>query len=173
MEVARRYTSRPVILAAATLGNLVYGDPTVQIGSHVAYKVNSSVPMASEVVQSSRKAYEEAGIGPEELDFAELPDNSSWHELMYMEALGFCGPGEAEHLLDDGATELGGRLPINASGGFASFGEAVAAQGLLQVYEIVRQLREQAGPRQVQGAKVGFGQVYGAQGNAGTVIVKK
>ena len=173
MEVARRYTSRPVILAAATLGNLVYGDPTVQIGSHVAYKVNSSVPMASEVVQSSRKAYEEAGIGPEELDFAELPDNSSWHELMYMEALGFCGPGEAERLLDDGATELAGRLPINASGGFASFGEAVAAQGLLQVYEIVRQLREQAGPRQVQGAKVGFGQVYGAQGNAGTVIVKK
>ena len=92
---------------------------------------------------------------------------------MYMEALGFCGPGEAEHLLDDGATELGGKLPINASGGFASFGEAVAAQGLPQVYEIVRQLRGAAGPRQVEGAKVGFGQVYGAQGNAGTVIVKK
>lgn len=173
MKVARRYTNKPVVLAAATLGNLVYGDPTVAIGSHVAYKVNSSVPMASEIVQSSRTAYEKARIGPEDLDLAELPDNSSWHELMYMEALGFCGPGEAEHLLDGGVTDMGGKLPINVSGGFASFGEAVAAQGLLQVYEIVHQLREEAGPRQVQGAKVGLGQVYGAQGNAGTVILKR
>jgi len=173
MKVAKRYTSRPVILAAATLGNLVYGDPAVVIGSHVAYKATSSVPMLSESVQSSSRAYEEAGIGPEDLDFAELPDNSSWHELVYMEALGFCKPGEAEHLLDDGATELGGELPINVSGGFSSFGEAVAAQGLLQLHEIVRQLRGEAGPRRVESAKVGLGHVYGAQGNAGTVILKR
>lgn len=173
MQVARKYTSKPVILAAATLGNLVYGDPTVVIGSHIAYKVKSTTPMLSESVQSSRKAYEEAGIGPEDLDFAELPDNSSWHELVYMEALGFCRPGEAERLLDQGATELGGKLPINVSGGFSSFGEAVAAQGLLQLHEIVRQLRGQAGPRQVENARVGLGHAYGAQGNAGTVIVKR
>lgn len=173
MKVARRYTSRPVVLAAATLGNLVYGDPAVVIGSHVAYKVNSSVPMLSESVQSSSRAYEEAGIGLEDLDFAELPDNSSWHELVYMEALDFCRPGEAEHLLDAGATELGGKLPVNVSGGFASFGEAVAAQGLLQLHEIVRQLRGEAGPRQIEGANVGLGHAYGAQGNAGTVIVKR
>lgn len=173
MQVARKYTNKPVILAAAALGNLVYGDPTVVIGSHIAYKVKSTTPMLSESVQSSRRAYEEAGIGPEDLDFAELPDNSSWHELVYMEALSFCGPGEAERLLDEGATELGGRLPINVSGGFSSFGEAVAAQGLLQLHEIVRQLRGQAGPRQVENAKAGLAHAYGAQGNAGTVIVKK
>jgi acetyl-CoA acetyltransferase len=173
MEVARRYTRKPTILAAASLGNLVYGDPTVVIGSHIAYKVNSSVPMLSESVESSRRAYQEAGIGPQELDLAELPDNSSWHELVYMEALGFCRPGEAEILLDRGATELGGKLPVNVSGGFSSFGEAVAAQGLLQVHEIVRQLRGEAGPRQVENAKVGLAHAYGAQGNAGTIIVKR
>jgi len=173
MKVARKYTSKPVVLASAALGNLVYGDPTVVVGSHLAYKVTSPVPMGSDVVQSSRRAYEDAGIGPKDLDLAELPDNSSWQELVYMEVLGFCGPGEAERLLDNGTTDLGGKFPINVSGGFASFGEAVAAQGLLQVYEIVHQLRGDAGPRQVQGAKVGLGQTCGAQGNAGTVILKK
>ena len=82
-------------------------------------------------------------------------------------------PAEAERLLDAGETDLGGRIPINISGGSSSFGEATPAQGLLLACEIVTQLRGQAGPRQVEGAKVGLGQVYGARGNSGTTIWKK
>jgi acetyl-CoA acetyltransferase len=106
-------------------------------------------------------AYEQAGIGPDDVDVAEVYDLSTALELDWYEDLGFCGPGEAEKLLRDGVTALGGRLPVNPSGGLACFGEAVPAQALAQVCEITWQLRGQAegrqagiGPEDVQVAEV-------------------
>ena len=173
MEVARKHTANPIVLAASTIASPHYGDPTISIATDIGYKASSSVALLSDSCQASKMAYEEAGISSSDLDYIELPDNSCWHELAYMEVIGLCQPGEAEHLLDEGETELGGRFPINMSGGFSSFGEAVAAQGLMQVCEIVSQLRGQAGPRQVEGAKVALGQVYGGFGNSGTFILKR
>ena len=121
---------------------------------------------------SCRMVYEQAGIGPGDIDVVELPDNSSWHYLQYPETLGFWGPGETERMLEEEATGIGGKLPINPSGGIASFGEAVAATGLAQICELVWQLRGEAGARQVDGAKVGMGQTYGMLGNSAAVILK-
>ena len=102
--------------------------------------------------RSRRAAYEEAGIGPDDLDCAEVYDLSTAMELDWYEQIGLCAPGEAEKLLRDGDTTIGGRIPVNPSGGLACFGEAVPAQAIAQVCELTWQLRGQAGGRQVEGA---------------------
>ncbi|HMK65612.1 MAG TPA: hypothetical protein VK564_07435 [Thermodesulfobacteriota bacterium] len=170
-EIAKKYNSKPVTIAGVGEGSSLYGDPTARLGL-ICGPVEASAPLISESYVAARMAYESAGIGPEDIDFVELPDNSSWHYLQYPETLGFWGPGETERMLDEEQTGLGGKLPINTSGGIASFGEAVGAQGLLQIYEVVQQLRGQAGERQVQGAKVGMTQTYGQLGNSASAILK-
>ena len=97
-------------------------------------------------------AYEEAGIGPDELSLAEVYDLSTALELDWMENIGLCKAGEAEKLLNDGDTTIGGRIPVNPSGGLACFGEAVPAQAIAQVCEVTWQLRGQAEGHQVEGA---------------------
>lgn len=119
------------------------------------------------------KAYEEAGIGPEDIDLAEVYDLSTALELDWIEDLRLCGRGEAAGLLRDGATRIGGRLPVNPSGGLACFGEAVPAQALAQVCELTWQLRGQSGDRQVEGAKVGITANQGLFGHGSSVIVKR
>ena len=115
-------------------------------------------------------AYEEAGIGPEDLSLAEVYDLSSALELDWYEDIGLCKPGEAERLLRDGDTTVGGRIPVNPSGGLGCFGEAVPAQALAQVCELVWQLRGEAGDRQVKGAKVGITANQGLFGHGSSVI---
>jgi acetyl-CoA acetyltransferase len=171
-EKARQYTSKPVTVAGVGMGSSLYGDSTLRLGFLSAPVGDGTVPLLSESYQSAQMAYKMAGIGPEDIDMVELPDNSSWHYLQYLETLGFCGPGEADKLLDDGQTLIGGRLPVCPSGGIASFGEAVAAQGLLQIIELVIQLRGEAGQRQVKNAKVGMAQTYGQMGNSASAILK-
>ncbi|QEH79675.1 lipid-transfer protein [Sphingomonas sp. C8-2] len=119
------------------------------------------------------KAYEEAGIGPEDIDVAEVYDLSTALELDWIEDLRLCGRGEAAGLLRDGATRIGGRIPVNPSGGLACFGEAVPAQALAQVCELAWQLRGQSGDRQVEGAKVGITANQGLFGHGSSVIVKR
>ena len=119
------------------------------------------------------KVYDEAGIGPEDVDVAEVYDLSSALELDWYEQLGFCAKGEAEGLLRDGATELGGRLPVNPSGGLGAFGEAVPAQAIAQVCELTWQLRGQAGDRQVESARVGVTANQGLFGHGSSVLVKR
>ena len=94
-------------------------------------------------------------------------------ELDWYEDIGLCGPGEAEKLLRDGATEIGGRIPVNTSGGLASFGEAVPAQALAQVCELTWQLRGQAGDRQVEGARVGITANQGLFGHGSSVLLAR
>ncbi len=116
-------------------------------------------------------AYEEAGIGPDDLDLAEVYDLSSALELDWYENIGLCAEGEAEGLLRDGATSIGGRVPVNPSGGLACFGEAIPAQAIAQVCEVTWQLRGQAGARQVEGARVGLTANQGLFGHGSSVIL--
>ena len=168
---SKRYTSRAVTIAASTMGSAVYGDPTLRI-SALSAPAKAEAPLLSESYSASCQAYELSGIGPDDIHVLELPDNSSWHYLQYLETCGFCGEGEAEKMLREGETQIGGRVAVCPSGGFSSFGEAIGAQALWQVVEVVTQLRSQAGARQVKNAKVGMAQTYGLMGNSGTTILK-
>ncbi len=118
-------------------------------------------------------AYEQAGVGPDDLDVAEVYDLSSALELDWYENIGLCKQGEAEKLIRDGDTTIGGRVPVNPSGGLACFGEAVPAQAIAQVCELVWQLRGQADGRQVEDAKVGLSINQGLFGHGSSVIVKR
>jgi acetyl-CoA acetyltransferase len=116
-------------------------------------------------------AYEEAGIGPEDVDLAEVYDLSTALELDWIEDLALCKRGEAEQLLREGATTIGGRIPVNPSGGLACFGEAVPAQALAQVCEVTWQLRGQAEGRQVEHARVGITANQGLFGHGSSVVL--
>lgn len=107
-------------------------------------------------VRGSKEAYEEAGLGPEDINLAEVHDAFSIAELIYYEAFGFCGRGEAGNFLESGATKIGGKVAVNPSGGLLAKGHPVGATGAAQVVEVVRQLRGECGARQVPDAKVGL-----------------
>jgi acetyl-CoA acetyltransferase len=104
----------------------------------------------------SRRAYEVAGVGPEDIHTAEVHDATAYGELHQTEVLGFCPEGEGGPFAESGATTLGGRLPINTSGGLESRGHPIGASGLAQIHEIVVQLRGEAGTRQVEEARIGL-----------------
>jgi acetyl-CoA acetyltransferase len=111
-------------------------------------------------------------VTPEDVDVIQLQDTDACAEIIHMVEAGFCAHGDQEKLLADGATEIGGTLPINTDGGLIANGEPIGASGLRQIHELVRQLRGEAGERQVPGApRVGFAQLYGAPGTAGATIV--
>ncbi len=133
----------------------------------------SAVPAPERTFKESigYAAYEEAGISPEDVDVAEVYDLATSVELDWMEDLALCKRGEAEHLLRAGDTTIGGRIPVNPSGGLACFGEAVPAQALAQVCELTWQLRGQAEGRQVEGARVGITANQGLFGHGSSVIV--
>ena len=115
-------------------------------------------------------AYEEAGLGPDDLDVAEVYDLSTALELDWYEDIGLCKEGEAERLLNDGDTTIGGRIPVNPSGGLACFGEAVPAQAIAQVCELTWQLRGTAQGRQVPGATTGLAVNQGLFGHGSAVV---
>lgn len=114
-------------------------------------------------VSAARRAYEEAGLGPEDLHVVELHDASAPAELIHYENLGLCAPGGAGALLRSGATGLGGRISVNPSGGLLSRGHPVGATGAAQIVELTQQLRGQSGPRQRAGAKVALAENNGGQ----------
>ncbi|MBI2917609.1 MAG: thiolase family protein [Chloroflexi bacterium] len=171
-ENARKYTSQPVFVAAAQLGSPLYGTTfgTIAVGGSSG-SARMSAPEVS--VVTAQKAYEQAGLGPQDLGCVELQDTESGSEIIYYEQLGLCGPGEGGRLLDEGATEINGRIPVNTSGGLIAKGEPVGASSLGQVHELVLQLRGQAGQRQVAGARVGLSHTVGAGGNCSVIILKR
>ncbi len=118
-------------------------------------------------------AYEEAGIGPDDVSLAEVYDLSSALELDWYEDIGLCGEGEAEALLRSGATAIGGRVPVNPSGGLSSFGEAIPAQAIAQVCECTWQLRGQATGHQVEGATVAVTANQGLFGHGSSVVLSR
>jgi len=149
-----------IILCAENLAPRFSNKPVNVVASHVASGLFESGPrdMTSPeiTVRCAKDTYEEAGIGPEDIDVAEVHDAFTSAELMYYEAFGFCERGEAAHMLISGASSLGGRIPINPSGGLLSKGHPVAVTGAAQVVEVVRQLQGRCGTRQVANAKVGL-----------------
>lgn len=139
-EKAKEFTTKPVYVKASVLGSgqdHQPGDPGV-------------------TERMAKKAYEVAGIGPEDLDVAEVHDASAPAELIIYEELGLCQQGEGGRLIDEGVTALGGKTPVNPSGGLLAKGHPVGATGTAQIAEIFWQLRGEAGKRQVEGAKVGL-----------------
>jgi acetyl-CoA C-acetyltransferase len=165
-DLARRYTTTPILLRSTALRTRRYG----------AYEVHSTWAAVEEdeppTVYASRAAYEEAGIGPEDVDVIQLQDTDAGAEVIHMAENGFCAHGDQERLLAEGATEIDGVLPINTDGGLMANGEPVGASGLRQVHELVLQLRGRAGERQVPcEPKVGYAQLYGAPGTAAVSIL--
>ncbi len=174
MEFARKRALDPVRVAAISTVTPKYPNTVIEMPNFATDSASSvSLPNAPFRDSIAAAAYEEAGLGPEELDLAEVYDLSSALELDWCENIGLCKPGEAERLLNDGDTTLGGRIPINPSGGLACFGEAVPAQAIAQVCELTWQLRGVAGERQVAGARVGLTVNQGLFGHGSAVIVRK
>jgi len=165
-DIAHRYTAAPVYLRAVEIRTRRYG----------AYEVHAtSAPLDEDVsptVYASRAAFERAGVAPEDVDVIQLQDTDAGAEVIHLAEAGFCADGEQERLLADGDTEIGGAMPVNTDGGLIANGEPIGASGLRQVHELVRQLRGQAGDRQVGGTpRVGFAQVYGAPGTAAATVL--
>ncbi|MEM8661930.1 MAG: lipid-transfer protein [Pseudomonadota bacterium] len=124
-------------------------------------------------VRAANTAYEEAGIGPKDVDVVELHDCFTPNEILSYEALGLCGPGEAIKLVDEGDNTYGGRYVINPSGGLMSKGHPIGATGLAQCYELVSQLRGEAENRQVQGARIALQHNIGVPGGAVVTIYQR
>jgi acetyl-CoA acetyltransferase len=170
-DFARKRTTKPVWVAASTVA-------TARFDDGIPRGLAGAVPphggaYHSEAAGAVKGAMQKAGVGPRDVDLVELQDNTVYYELSFPEEWGFCEPGEAESLLERGETLPTGRLPINPSGGFLSFGEATTAQGIFQVCEVGWQLRGEAGGRQVPDAKVGLAQSLGLGGNGSAVILKR
>jgi acetyl-CoA C-acetyltransferase len=166
---ARQFSSKPVRVAACVHTITLYSaDFRVPLDSMSAKIMN---PGPTE--ETSKKAYEVAGIGPEDINLFEVQDTDAFCEIEIYEQLGLCPLGDAGKLIDEGATEIGGRYPVNVSGGLISKGEPVGASHLGQVVEMVWQLRNEAGRRQVKNAKTGLAHVLGAGGNCAVTILKR
>ncbi|MCW1382682.1 thiolase family protein [Novosphingobium sp. KCTC 2891] len=117
---------------------------------------------------AAKQAYERAGIGPEDVNLVELHDCFATAELIHYENLGLCADGEAGRLIDEGVTALGGRVPVNVSGGLLSKGHPLGATGIANIYEVATHLRGAAGARQVEGARIGMTHVVGGGPGMGT-----
>jgi acetyl-CoA acetyltransferase len=127
----------------------------------------------SPTVLAAKAAFERAGIGPGDIDVAQLQDTESGAEIMHMAENGFCADGDQEAWIAEGRTKIGGTLPVNTDGGCLACGEPIGASGLRQVYENVMQLRGKAGARQVAGAKTAYSHVYGAPGISAVAILER
>jgi acetyl-CoA acetyltransferase len=122
---------------------------------------------------AAKAAYEMAGLGPDDIDLIELHDCFATAEILHYENLGLCGDGEAGRLIDDGEVALGGRVPVNVSGGLLSKGHPLGATGIANIYEVATHLRGEAGARQVQGARIGLTHVIGLGSACGIHILEK
>jgi acetyl-CoA acetyltransferase len=170
-----------VLASEKKMRELGLAGPKVR-GAAVRTRVNGSFEVFSSSLDvergpsptqlASKACFEMAGVGPSDIDVAQLQDTESGAEVMHMAENGFCADGEQEQLIAEGATQLSGKLPVNTDGGCLACGEPIGASGLRQVYENVQQLRGRADGRQVDGARLGYSQVYGAPGLSGVVILE-
>ena len=123
--------------------------------------------------KAAKEAYEMAGVGPEDIDLVELHDCFATAEMLHYENLGLCKDGDAGRMIDEGEVALGGRIPVNVSGGLLSKGHPLGATGIANIYEVCTHLREEAGERQVEGAKLGLTHVIGLGSACGIHILEK
>lgn len=171
---ARKHTTDLVTIAGVSTVTPSYPSNVIEMPNLATDSwAGAALPERSFRDSIAFTAYEQAGVDPKDLDLAEVYDLSTALELDWYENIGLCAPGEAERLIRDGDTTLGGRIPVNVSGGLACFGEAVPAQAIAQVCELTWQLRGQAGPRQVAGAKLGVTANQGLFGHGSSVVVSR
>lgn len=156
---------KTISVAASVLTSGTYGHEYG--GGSVKIKTPDPIEVSAE------KAWETSGCGPEDMDVVQAYDTMSSGELWDLEKLGLCKPGEAPHLLRQGAFDLDGRCPVNTDGGLMSRGHPLGATSLAQIIEIYTQLRGEAGSRQVPGAKLGLAHAMGAGPNSSVVILKR
>lgn len=154
-----------ILCSASFLRKLPAARPVRVRASVLASGTDRPIDAPDIAEKAAQRAYEMAGLGPADVNVAELHDATAFGELFQTEAMGFCSKGEGGSFAESGATTLGGRLPVNTSGGLECRGHPVGASGLAQIHEIVTQLRGEAGPRQVEGARIGLTQNGG--GNIG------
>jgi acetyl-CoA acetyltransferase len=163
-------TGTPVTLEAAALRSHLPGSVLSEATPMSGLTDDAADPPTT---LAARAAYDEAGLGPDDVDVVECQDTDAARELLSYEELGLCPRGDAGKWLSEGVTRLGGRLPANPSGGLLSKGEPLGASALGQVVELVTQLRGQAGTRQVDGARVALGHTVGRGANASVVILRR
>ena len=161
-DVAKRYSRGPFVkIAASALSSQVYDR-------------GEADGIAQITVKTGKDAYEMAGCGPGDLDLVELHDCFTMAEISHCESLGLCQKGEGGRLVEEGVTELGGRIPVNPSGGLLAKGHPLGATGVAQIVELVWQLRGQASQRQVEDAKIGLAHTMGGgSGIACSVTILK
>ncbi len=174
LDYAKRVQQQSVNIAAISTITPTYPSTELELPD-LATDSAASVPAPEPGFKPAMiaAAYEQAGIGPKDLSLAEVYDLSTAMELDWYENLQLCAVGDGHKLLRDGDTYIGGRIPVNASGGLSCFGEAVPAQALAQVCELTWQLRGQAGERQVENARIGITANIGLFGHGSSVIVKR
>lgn len=155
-EVARRLANgrRKVRVLSSQLRSEEYTEGHVFLGAVVG--------PAELTRTTASRAYEEAGVGPKDINLVQVHDAFPIEELMYYELLGMCADGEGDRLVDEGATSIGGRIPFSTDGGLIARGHPGGPTGLAQIWETVTQLRGEAGPRQVEGARMGLAHMMGA-----------
>ena len=167
-ERAREMTDRSVELRAIEFRSRQFG--TFEVFSPSL--APTITPGAT--VDASRAAFESAGIGPDDIDVAQIQDTEAGAELMHLAECGFCEHGEQAKLILGGELDIGGRIPVNTDGGLIANGEPIGASGLRQVIECVRQLQGRAGDRQVPGEpRTAFTQVYGAPGISACTVMSR
>jgi acetyl-CoA acetyltransferase len=159
-----------ITVAAAALRSHLQGN-VLSEATPMSGLLDDDVPAPSTL--AAEAAYEQAGVGPADLDVVELQDTDAARELLSYEELGLCPRGDAAKILDEGATRMGGRVPVNPSGGLLSKGEPLGASALGQLVELTRQLRGDAGPRQVPDARLALAHTVGRGANASVVILKR
>jgi acetyl-CoA acetyltransferase len=165
-ERAKQLPRKPVFLRSVAFR-------TRRFGSFEVFSPSIPVTSApSPTTEAAAAAFEQAGIGPDEVDLAQVQDTESGAEVMHLAETGLCAHGEQEELIQRGDTRIDGRLPVNTDGGCLAMGEPIGASGLRQVHEVALQLRGDAGERQVPGERrVGFTQVYGAPGVSACTVL--
>jgi len=161
LDTARRIAKKPVVRVLAS----------AQASGTIALHSRKDLASIESTSQAATKAYRAAGIGPRDIQVAEVHDCFTIAEIMVLEALGFVETGKGGQAAESGMTALGGRIPVNTSGGLKAKGHPVGATGVAQVIEITRQLRGDAGPRQVKDARIGLTQNMGGTGGSSVVHI--
>jgi len=157
-EIAKEFTDTPIYVKA-----------TAQASDYLTLSDRKELTMFKSAVIASRNAYQQARLEPRDIDVCEVHDCFTIAEIIALEDLGFCDRGTGGRATEEGETEIGGRIPINPSGGLKAGGHPIGATGIKQVYEIVQQLRGEAGKRQVNGAEIGM--THNVGGSGATCVV--
>ena len=167
-DIAHRYTTKPIFVKGAVLRSRRFGSFEVFAPSQALEHIGGPT------VDASKAVFEMAGVGPQDIQVAQLQDTESGAEIMHMAENGFCEHGEQEDILASGGTCINGKLPVNTDGGCLANGEPIGASGLRQIHENVVQLRGEGEARQVGGdPKLGYSHVYGAPGISATVVLSR